>query len=54
MAEVIRDEELRRRIRLAQEFLDPGIHYQFLQAGQLLIIAQMMYPDEGNATHNGQ
>lgn len=26
MAEVIRDEEVRRRIRLAQEFLDPGMH----------------------------
>lgn len=26
MTEVIRDEEVRRRIRLAQEFLDPGIH----------------------------
>jgi hypothetical protein len=24
MAEVIRDEEVRRRVRLAQEFLDPG------------------------------
>lgn len=26
MTEVIRDEEVRRRIRLAQEFLDPGMH----------------------------
>jgi hypothetical protein len=25
MAEVIRDEEVRRRVRLAQEFLDPGM-----------------------------
>jgi hypothetical protein len=26
MTEVIRDEEVRRRIRLAQEFLDPGMY----------------------------
>lgn len=30
MTEVIRDEEVRRRIRLAQEFLDPGMHSQHM------------------------
>ena len=28
MTEVIRDEEVRRRIRLAQEFLDPGMPFE--------------------------
>jgi len=38
MTEVIRDEEVRRRIRLAQEFLDPGMHSPDLRLVQLLTI----------------
>lgn len=54
MTEVIRDEEVRRRIRLAQEFLDPGMHSASLQTVQLLTIAQMMFLEEGNATAGRQ
>lgn len=53
MTEVIRDEEVRRRIRLAQEFLDPGTHSQCPQAIQMLTFAQTMFPNEGNAPHEG-
>lgn len=49
MTEVIRDEEVRRRIRLAQEFLDPGMHSVYVHTVHRLTIAQMMCPDEGNA-----
>jgi DNA replication licensing factor MCM3 len=47
MTEVIRDEEVRRRIRLAQEFLDPGTHHEHIQATQMLTGAQMMFRSEG-------
>lgn len=49
MTEVIRDEEVRRRIRLAQEFLDPGMHSPRQRAVQPLMIVQMMYLSEGKA-----
>jgi hypothetical protein len=49
MTEVIRDEEVRRRIRLAQEFLDPGMHSPCLQAVRPLTIVQMMCLNEGKA-----
>lgn len=49
MTEVIRDEEVRRRIRLAQEFLDPGMHGLCLEIVQVLTAAQMMCLNGGNA-----
>lgn len=48
MAEGIRDEDRRRRTRLAIEFLDPGTSIDTLMESALTTV-QMMCPGEGMA-----
>jgi hypothetical protein len=45
MGEVIRDEDLRARVRLAQEFLDPGTP-ESIAASSMLTCAQTMSRSE--------
>lgn len=42
MAEVIRDEDVRARVRAAQEFLDPGTSYTAIEENKTKSIGQRM------------
>lgn len=53
MTEVIRDEEVRRRIRLAQELLDPGTRSEYRGSVSILTNTQTMFPNEGIVPHEG-